>query len=144
METIQYLYDNTTEDDRKFVSEKLFQYNLDKLQLKDYTKSENIYIVAKNEAGERTGGIFATFFWKDVSFLHLLWVHEKYRGQNIGSQLLHKLETALIERECKLLHLDTFDFQAPEFYKKKGYEVFGELKDCPAGHTRYYFCKRFA
>ena len=142
MQNIQYIFDNSTEADRKFVGEKLFEYNLAQLQLRDYVKSERVYIVAKEEE-QMAGGIFATFFWKDTAFIELLWVDEKYRGQNIGSVLLEKLESTLRDKGCKLIHLDTFDFQAPEFYKKKGYEVFGELKDCPGGHTRYYLCKRF-
>jgi hypothetical protein len=37
---------------------------------------------------------------------------------------------------------DTFSFQAPEFYKQHGYRVFGELKDFPPDHTRYYMTKQ--
>jgi hypothetical protein len=39
------------------------------------------------------------------------------------------------------LHLDTFDFQAKDFYVKHGYEVFGVLEDCPEGHVRYFMKK---
>ena len=41
----------------------------------------------------------------------------------------------------KLIHLDTFDFQAKEFYKKQGYVVFGKLDDCPENHCRYFMKK---
>jgi len=33
-------------------------------------------------------------------------------------------------------------FQAPGFYAKLGYTVFGELADVPRGHRRLWFCKR--
>jgi hypothetical protein len=39
--------------------------------------------------------------------------------------------------------LDSFSFQAPGFYKKLGYSVFGTLPDFPKGETRYFFSKRF-
>lgn len=42
---------------------------------------------------------------------------------------------------CNLVHLDTFDFQAKDFYLKHGYEVFGVLDDCPMEHKRYYMKK---
>lgn len=45
------------------------------------------------------------------------------------------------EKGGKLVHLDTFDFQAKDFYLKNGYEVFGVLEDCPKGHKRYYLKK---
>ena len=38
-------------------------------------------------------------------------------------------------------YLDTFSFQAPEFYKKNGYQVFGVLENFPPGHQRYYLTK---
>jgi hypothetical protein len=40
-------------------------------------------------------------------------------------------------------HLDTFDWQAKEFYEHLGYEVFGILENCPRGHNRYYMKKVF-
>ena len=41
---------------------------------------------------------------------------------------------------CTIIQLDTFDWQAKGFYKN-GYSVFGELKNCPKGHSRYYMSK---
>jgi hypothetical protein len=40
--------------------------------------------------------------------------------------------------------LDTFDFQAPEFYRQHGYVEFGHIDDYPPGHKRYFFQKRLA
>jgi ADP-ribose pyrophosphatase YjhB (NUDIX family) len=37
--------------------------------------------------------------------------------------------------------LDTFDFQAKDFYLKHGYDIFGVLGNCPPGHERYYMRK---
>ena len=34
-----------------------------------------------------------------------------------------------------LVHLDTFDWQAKDFYLKHGYEIFGVLDDCPPAVT---------
>lgn len=48
------------------------------------------------------------------------------------------MELAGNERWCYLAHLDTFDFQANNFYLKLEYEVFGELENYPPGHKRYY------
>ena len=45
------------------------------------------------------------------------------------------------EKGCHLIHLDTFDFQAKDFYIKHGYEVFGVLDECPKKHKRYYLKK---
>ncbi len=46
------------------------------------------------------------------------------------------------QRGARCAYLDTFSFQAPDFYKKQGYEVFGELRDFPEGHRRYFLRKQ--
>jgi hypothetical protein len=56
--------------------------------------------------------------------------------------LLQKVEDQAKSFGSKLLHLDTFDFQARDFYLKQGYEIFGTLENCPEGHNRYYFQKK--
>jgi ribosomal protein S18 acetylase RimI-like enzyme len=37
---------------------------------------------------------------------------------------------------------ETLDFQARPFYEKQGFEVYGELKDYPKGHTTYCLVKK--
>ena len=39
------------------------------------------------------------------------------------------------------MNLTTYSFQAPEFYKKHGYEVVGVLPDIPNGNQKYLFMK---
>ncbi|HSF18187.1 MAG TPA: hypothetical protein VLK65_21815 [Vicinamibacteria bacterium] len=39
--------------------------------------------------------------------------------------------------------LSTFDFQAPDFYRRFGYEVYATLPGYPPGHTDYYLRKIF-
>lgn len=46
------------------------------------------------------------------------------------------------KRGAKHAYLDTFSFQALDFYRKYGYEIFGELQDFPVGHQRYYLVKQ--
>jgi hypothetical protein len=55
--------------------------------------------------------------------------------------LLAKVEKVAKECCVHLPHLDTFDFEAKDFYIKHGYDVFGVLEDWPLGHKRYYMKK---
>lgn len=71
----------------------------------------------------------------------VLFVDEKHRKQGLGHILLEAMEEEAKSLDIKLIHLDTFDFQAKDFYLKHGYEVFGVLDDCPQGHKRYYMKK---
>jgi len=71
-----------------------------------------------------------------------MWLKEELRGRGYGHQLLLLAEEEGRKRGAKQVYLDTFSFQAPDFYKKHGYEVFGELHDFPPGHQRYFLTKQ--
>jgi len=72
-----------------------------------------------------------------------LGVDEQYRHQGLGSKLLVAIEEKAIAAGAKVLTVSTQCFQAPDFYKKHGYHVFGELAGMPfAGVTKYYLSKR--
>jgi GNAT superfamily N-acetyltransferase len=87
------------------------------------------------------GGLVGSTFYKWLC-IELLWVKEELRGQGHGQRLLAQAEQEARRRGAKGAFLDTFSFQAPDFYKKNGYEVFGVLQDFPEGHQRYYLRKR--
>ena len=70
-------------------------------------------------------------------FIRYLWVSDALRGQGIGRKLMGDAEARALERGCHSAWVDTFSFQAPGFYPKLGYTVFGEL-DYPPGHKRIF------
>ena len=86
------------------------------------------------------GGIIGETYWQWL-YVDLLWVSEAFRGQGYGDALLAAAEQEAINRECQYAYLNTFSFQAPEFYQKRGYVIFGELPDFPQGHKRYFLKK---
>ena len=74
-------------------------------------------------------------------FIRYLWVSDALRGRGIGRELMGGAEVRALERGCHSAWVDTFSFQAPGFYRKLGYEVFGEL-DYPPGNKRFFLQKR--
>ncbi|MFJ7192095.1 GNAT family N-acetyltransferase [Streptomyces bacillaris] len=91
-------------------------------------------------AGGLTGRTWA--YWLHVD---LLWVDARHRGSGLGSRLLAEAErTARAERACTRSRLETWDFQAPEFYRKQGYEEIGRVEDYPPGVTEFILTKRLA
>jgi hypothetical protein len=55
--------------------------------------------------------------------------------------LLQAAEALAVERECGLVQLETFSFQAPAFYAKHGYETIAVLLDYPPGHQKHFLKK---
>ena len=66
-----------------------------------------------------------------------MWVEEAGRGQGYGRRLLETAETEGVRLGCHSAYLDTFSFQAPQFYEKCGYEIFGTLAAFPNEHKRF-------
>ena len=77
-------------------------------------------------------GIYSNYGWL---WIGLLWVSQELRGQDYGKKLMRCIEDEAKSNGCTNAYLNSFSFQAVEFYKKIGYRVFGELKDFPPGHS---------
>ena len=87
------------------------------------------------------GGVIGAIYW-DWFYLDLMWVKDDLRGRGFGHRLLTLAEDEARQRGAENVYLDTFSFQAPNFYKQHGYQVFGELQNFPPGHQRYFFTKQ--
>jgi ribosomal protein S18 acetylase RimI-like enzyme len=72
----------------------------------------------------------------------LLFVPTSIRGKGIGSELLARAERFGKQKNYLGVWLDTFSFQAPEFYRKHGYETFASLENYPRDESRMFFRKR--
>jgi 8-oxo-dGTP pyrophosphatase MutT (NUDIX family)/GNAT superfamily N-acetyltransferase len=73
-------------------------------------------------------------------FVADLWVRGELRRRGVGRELLVLAEQLAIERGCHSARLDTFSFQAPNYYPRFGYRPFAAL-DYPPQHRRYFLWK---
>ena len=128
---------NPSKNEIDFVREALVQFNNDRVGADDHTP---LNFVEYDEAGNLIGGILGGTYWGWM-YKDILWVHEEHRNKGIGTRLLREAEKEAIRRGCHHVHLDTMSWQAPEFYKKHGYEVVGVLPDIPAGNQKYLLQK---
>ncbi|MGX1187078.1 GNAT superfamily N-acetyltransferase [Pseudomonas sp. F-14 TE3623] len=129
---------NATPEEREAILTPLRTYNAAKAGA---TVSEQIALLVRNDSDEILGGLYGRVFYQWF-FIELLSVPELARGQGMGSKLMQMAEDLAREKECVGIWLDTFDFQAPEFYKKHGYSELGHIADYPPGHKRFFFQKR--
>ena len=91
---------------------------------------------ATSEAGEVIGGVVGRT-WGDCCEMLQLWVDESQRGKGVGRLLVEQFHQQAESRGCKTFYLDTFSFQAPEFYRKLGYEVKFELQGYTHNIVKY-------
>jgi GNAT superfamily N-acetyltransferase len=98
-------------------------------------------LLSDRGTGETVGGLWGQTYWNWL-FVELLFVPAVCRGSGIGSSLLRQAEDEAIRRGCVGAWLDTFSYQAPGFYARLGYTLFGTIEDYPAGHNRFFFKKR--
>jgi GNAT superfamily N-acetyltransferase len=118
----------------------LHEYNLAHLGPDVLYNYHRLAILARDEGGDVIGGIHGELVWEWL-YIQSLWVEENQRGHGIGRRLLVAIEQAAVAHGFPHSHLETTDFQALDFYRKQGYQVFGELEGKPAGTTWYYMKK---
>lgn len=104
--------------------------------------SRNIAFFLQDASGVIVGGVYGKYGSFGWLYISALWVSETVREYGHGTRLMNNIEQEALKNGCVNAYLDTFSFQAPEFYKKLGYTVFGELEDFPAGHSRIFMRKR--
>ncbi|MGF2615881.1 GNAT family N-acetyltransferase [Rossellomorea vietnamensis] len=105
------------------------------------TPLENVSYIIRNEQEEIIGGITGTLFWGHCH-IDFLWVAQNCRKQGFGKELIRKMENLAKDKGCYLIVLDTFSFQAPEFYRRLGYKVIGKVEDFPKGERQFFLEKR--
>ena len=98
-------------------------------------------LLLRDLAGKTIGGLWGRSVY-DWMYVELLAVPEALRGKGVGSDLMRQAEAVGRERGCIGIWVDTYGFQAPDFYARLGFERFGTLDDHPRGSGRYFFRKR--
>ncbi|GKU25216.1 GNAT family N-acetyltransferase [Clostridium folliculivorans] len=136
-----YVIEESTREQCGLVDDGIVEYNNSKVVFTQEPSFIPINRVIKASNGEVMAGINSVLYCWNCLYVDVLWVKAEYRKEGYGSVLLKEVENIAKEKGCKLSHLDTFDFQAKDFYLKHGYEVFGVLDDCPVEHKRYYLKK---
>jgi GNAT superfamily N-acetyltransferase len=104
-------------------------------------KFQRLCFTLQSPGQEIVGGILGEIYW-GWFYIDLLWVKDALRGQGYGRRLMITAEQEARRRGAKNAYLDTFSFQAPDFYKQLGYQVFGELADFPHGQRRFFLQKQ--
>ena len=121
----------------KAIQEGINQFN--QQQAGDY-KYKKLCFSLRDAEKNIVGGLVGETYW-DCFYIELFWISEPFRREGYGSTILQMAEDEARNRGVKQVFLNTFSFQAPDFYQKQGYRVFGELPNFPPGHKCYFLTK---
>ncbi len=130
----------------EYVQQRLIAYNMGQIPLEGTLLAEPLSVIIKEADGQIVGGITAGIvrYWKRCN-VDTFWLAESYRQKGYGRTLLRRIEEIAFEKGCRLIQLNTYSFQAPEFYQKNGYTVFGVIENHPVqGQTQYFLKKELA
>ena len=97
-------------------------------------------VVRDAETGRTVGGLTGRTSL-GMLFVDLFYLPDDLRGSGIGSEILRRAEDEGRRRGCRSAVLYTISFQAPGFYKKNGWQVFGEVPCDPPGTSRVFMMK---
>lgn len=140
MSTVSTNIELIDEPDRElieFLDQKIAEFNWAHWEV---SERKPLAVQIKNEQGEIIAGASGRTFGNWL-LLSTLWVSETLRGQNVGSQILAKMELAAKQRGCIYCLLDTLNFQAMPFYLKHGYQTQWTQTDYPKTGCKYFMRK---
>ncbi|MDZ7321981.1 GNAT family N-acetyltransferase [Kosakonia sacchari] len=98
-------------------------------------------LVKDANTGEVIGGMIGRTSL-GLLFIDLVYLPPVLRGQRLGETLLRQFEEEGRQRGCISGFLYTISFQAPEFYKKNGWQEFGRIDCLPEGTSRIFLRKQ--
>ena len=81
-----------------------------------------------------------------LSIMHIkyLWLTESLKGQGMGTKIISMLEVEAIDWVLTSIALETYSFQAPEFYQKFGFIEEGKFESYPCfGINKLFYQKNF-
>lgn len=97
---------------------------------------------AEGGDGALIGGLRG-WTWGVSAGVSMVWIREDHRGAGVGRLLMGAAESEAISRGCSRITVSSFTFQAPEFYRRLGYEETGRSFNAPLEeHADVHFLKR--
>jgi GNAT superfamily N-acetyltransferase len=130
-------HDGAPADAAASVDEGIGTFNADAAPLHEV---QPLSAFARDADGHVLGGAVGRR-WGSCCELQQLWVRPERRGHGIGAALLRRFEEHARRHGCRQFFLETFSFQAPDFYRRHGYRVVHGLDVYPHGIVRHLMRK---
>src|SRR5262245_38249873 len=129
-----FVTDRPSSGDVALISDALDEFNVEETGLAD---RRLIAVLARDPGtGEVVGGLTGRTSL-GLLFVDLFYLPPALRGSGLGSEILRRAEDEGRRRGCRSAVVYTINFQAPDFYQRNGWQIFGEIPSIPG--TRRIF-----
>jgi ribosomal protein S18 acetylase RimI-like enzyme len=134
---MDYQLDNKyTDNDKARVKAGFAAYSEDKIGVSRRFKDW----VVRGEDGLCIGHLQMMIVGKD-GYIKSLWVDESHRGEGLAKFLMNAAEDFAVENGFNQIWVDTYSYQAPEFYKAYGFVLECEIPEYQKTHSRIFLRK---
>ena len=121
-----------------FINEEFSKYGIANNISLNY---DDYCFVIENKENELIGIISGHAYYNEVHISNLI-INNEYRGKGLGRKLMEKVENHFKDKGYNHITVSTFKFQAPDFYKKLGYNIEFISNNENELLNKYYFKKK--
>jgi N-acetylglutamate synthase-like GNAT family acetyltransferase len=132
------ILDEPDAQDVQFLEDRIYEFNVEQTGITD---GQLMAIFLRNGAGDIIAGLYG-WTWGQCCEIKTLWIHKQWRKIGLGTYLLAAAEAEARARGAKQIVLTTHSFQAPDFYKRFGFEQVGAIEDYPIGYQHIFMRKK--
>jgi len=125
-------------EDIRLLDDRLYAFNVQTTGISD---GKFLAAFLRDKDGAVVGGIYG-WTWGETCYIRYLFIPAEMRHLGHGRGLMQAVEAEARARGCRQIVLTTHDFQAPEFYRRLGFEMAGRIEDYPRGHQYLTMVKR--
>jgi GNAT superfamily N-acetyltransferase len=100
----------------------------------------NIVLEARTRKNRLVGGLSGETQWQWLN-VNMVWLDPAYRGKGWGTRLFKMTQAKALQRGCRHVVTRRYDFQAPDYFKKLGFQSYTRIKDYPKGHNFLFLTK---
>jgi GNAT superfamily N-acetyltransferase len=136
-----FVTDVPTPSDLAVVSDSLDEFNVEQTGTRD---QRPLAVLVRDPDTRRVVGGLTGRTSLGLLFVDLLYLPPRLRGGGLGRDVLRRAEAEARDRGCRTGVLYTISFQAPGFYERQGWRVFGEIPCDPPGTSRIFMTKELA
>lgn len=136
MNSIEYsIENNPAASDDKVIRNGIVDFNAQIIK----EKSSHFSVFAK----DGTQIIGGALIWEhsDALYIDVLWCNEQYRKQGIGTTIITMIDDAAKNKGLPKIFVDTYEFQAQDFYKKHGFYCIGTIPKYLKDYDRIFMRK---